>query len=80
MVIHMKDTYLKIVYEDYYNIKRTLDLTCDMDVIKFVYYLSQNHFDNEEISFDIQKFIEFAHPFEKRTTTNNNTINKSLFS
>lgn len=49
-------------------------------VMLYLLHFKKVDLDNEEISFDIQKFIEFAHPFEKRTTTNNNTINKSLFS
>lgn len=35
------DELLKIIYDDYYNIQRTLDLQCDQDVIKLVYFLSK---------------------------------------
>ncbi|MBQ6135143.1 MAG: hypothetical protein IJI60_02375, partial [Bacilli bacterium] len=53
----MVDKYLKIVYDDYYNINRTINLMCDKDVIKFVYFLSQNDFHDEKID-DIVKIFK----------------------
>lgn len=36
----MLDDFLNIIYDDYYDINRTLNLSTDKDVINFVYYLS----------------------------------------
>lgn len=45
----MLEKYLKIIYDDYYNLNRTIDLACDMDVIEFVYYLSKCRFENKTL-------------------------------
>lgn len=52
----MVDKYLKIIYDDYYNINRTINLMCDMDVIKFVYFLSQNEFNDEKMDDIVEQF------------------------
>lgn len=52
------DKYLKIIYDDYYNLKRTLDFACDRDVIQFVYFLSKynvNGSNKENIVKDYKK-------------------------
>lgn len=43
------DKYLKIIYDDYYNLKRTLDFACDRDVIQFVYFLSKYNINGSNI-------------------------------
>lgn len=43
----MLEKYLKIIYDDYYNLKRTVDLMCDRDVIEFVYFLSKYQIENK---------------------------------
>lgn len=52
----MVDKYLKIIYDDYYDINRTINLMCDMDVIKFVYFLSQNDFHDEKMDDIVEMF------------------------
>ena len=51
----MLEKYLKIIYDDYYNLKRTVDLMCDRDVIDFVYFLSKYKIENKTfgVSIDI---------------------------
>lgn len=61
VVRYMIDEYLKIIYEDYYNINRTLDLMCDMDVIKFVYFLSQNKIKDKKINEVVDLFKNERH-------------------
>lgn len=68
----MLDDFLKIIYDDYYNINRTLDLTFDKDVINFVYFLSK--YKGKDLN--LEKIVSLFKKSKQRK--NKNLINQSL--
>lgn len=52
----MLEKHLKIIYDDYYNLKRTVNIMCDRDIIEFVYFLSKQQHENNVFEDIISKY------------------------
>lgn len=75
--MYMLDSFLKIIYDNYYDINRTLDLEVDKDIINFVFFLSKYKGKNlslEKIISDFKKSKQM-----KYQKSINETVNDSFF-
>ena len=75
--MYMLDSFLKIIYDNYYDINKTLDLEVDKDIINFVFFLSKYKGKNlslEKIISDFKKSKQM-----KYQKSINETVNDSFF-